>query len=540
MKRLFAVMLTSSLLGFALVEPASAAEPTYWQDVRPILRKHCTVCHSVRNVRELEVSGGLVMDTYDTVVKNQKKPLVASGKSGDSFLIHIITTTDLDKRMPLGGKALPDDALAVLKNWIDTGAKEGTRPETEAAIVVVKPPSRTRKLPVVLTTTTTPPSGAFGSGTPAPLQLALPVGPLAPIAAVVFSPDGKLLATGAYGRVTVWDMATLQPVKTLTNVLGAVNDLRFSPDGKLLAVSGGQPSAKGDLRLYSVADWKLLAVLGGHEDVVNSVAFSSDGKRLASASFDKTVRVWDLTTFKQEKAFTDHSDFVYAVAFAPDGQWIASASKDRSVKVFDLTTGKSRLTFSGMEQDVMAVAISPNGQAVVSSGGDPALFWWNPKTGDKVRTQSGHSASVQELCFSRNGKLVASAGGDGTLRTWDASNGKPLRSMPVGSLVYACGFSPDGKIAVTGSFDGLVRLWDVDTGRLLVTLLSLPSKENTADWLALTPVGYTACSSLLKEQTQWRMGAQTLTADSAWKVFAKPALVQQTVRGEMVPPPFPK
>src|SRR5207237_8939908 len=108
------------------------------------------------------------------------------------------------------------------------------------------------------------------------------------------SPDRKLLATGRYGQVIVWDVATVRPIKVLTNVLGAGNDLRFSPDGTILAVGGGQPSAKGDLRLYRVADWKLLEVLRGHDDVVFSLAWRPDGKQLASGSFDKPVRLWDV------------------------------------------------------------------------------------------------------------------------------------------------------------------------------------------------------------------------------------------------------
>src|SRR5262249_31799025 len=152
------------------------------------------------------------------------------------------------------------------------------------------------------------------------LELALTVGPLAPVAAVAFSPDGKLLASGSYGQVTVWDLTAARPAVVLTNVLGAVNDLRFSPDGKLLAVAGGQPSAKGDLRLFQVDGWNLLGTLPGHDDVVFSVAFSPDGKRLASASFDKTVRLWDVAGRKVERVLSGHSDFVYAVAFSPDGK----------------------------------------------------------------------------------------------------------------------------------------------------------------------------------------------------------------------------
>jgi len=423
------------LVGIALVALASlapAAEPTYWQDVRPVLRKNCTACHNAKHVRDVDVSGGLALDSYDAVLKGGKEQVIRVGKSADSPLIKAVLIDDTEKRMPLAATPLTAETIDLLRRWIDGGAKEGTKPESDPSTIATSAPRPTRKLDVTLSTSAVPPKGALGPATPGKLELTLKAGPLAPVAAVVFSPDGKLLAAGSYGRVTVWDLATAKPVKVLTNVLGAVNDLRFSPDGTLLAVAGGQPSAKGDLRLYAVADWKLVASLGGHQDVVFSVSFSPDGKRLASASFDKTVRVWDVASRKTELTLTGHSDFVYAVAFSPDGKWLVSASKDRTVKLVDAATGKGRFTFSGMEQDVLAVAVSPDGKSVVSSGFESGLHWWNPQTGERVRVQGGHGVAVHEVCFSKDGSLVASAGGDQTVRLWQGKDGAPLRALAVG------------------------------------------------------------------------------------------------------------
>jgi len=519
------------------VPAASAAEPTYWQDVRPALRKHCTVCHSARNVDEPDLSGGLALDSYEGILKGVKGPLFQAGKSGDSRLIRCLVTDDVEKRMPLGGKPVPPEMVAVLRAWIDSGAKEGVRSDAEAAPVVTSRPPRLRKLDVTLATAATPPPGVLGPAAPAPLKLILNVGPLAPVTAVCFSPDGKLLAVGAYGRVTLWDARTGRPLRTLTNVLAAVNDVRFSPDGTLLAVGGGQPSAKGDLRLYRTSDWKLLGVLGGHEDVVNSVAFSPDGKRLASASFDRTVRVWDVskgggTPPLLERTLTGHSDFVYAVAFGPDGSWLVSASKDRSAKLVETATGKSRLTFGDRDQDAIAVAVDPAGSVVVVSGLEPGITWWNARTGEKLRTQTGHSVAVHELCFSRDGKMLASAGGDGTVRLWNGSTGAALRTLSAGSMQYAVALSPDGKVVAAGGFDGLVRLWEAQSGRQLATLLSLPARDGEADWLALTPEGYAAASPKLMSGGRWTMGNAAPPADAVWKALTNPERVAEALQGK--------
>ncbi len=502
----------SVVIAMSAANMAAAQAPTYWQNIRPVFRKHCTVCHSTRYLRKPDVSGGLALDTYAVALKGTTHAVIQPGKSADSRLVQLITTPDVKMRMPLDADPLPKDAIDLIRRWIDGGAKEGIKEDVPESIArtTSKPPVRKRD--VLLAT-----SAKLGGGR---LQLGMKIGPLAPVAAVAFDKEGKRLAAGSYGQVVVWDLQTAKPIKLLTNVLGAVNDLKFSPDGQTLAVAGGQPSAKGDLRLYRVSDWKLLATLRGHDDVIFSIAFSPDGKRLVSASFDHTLRLWDIARQQSIRSYAHHSDFVYAVAFAPDGKRIVSASKDRTVQLFDAATGKSVFTFSGMEQDVMAVAFRPDGKRIVSSGFEAGIWWWDPAAGEKVKLQGGHGVAVHELCFSKDGKRLVSAGADRTARIWDGTTGAAIKTIAVGSSVYAVAISPTSKTVATGSFDGLVRLWDAASGRHLITLLAIAGENDQPDWVALTPEGYAMGSERLVKLGRWRLGGREVPPERLWSALS--------------------
>jgi WD40 repeat protein len=511
----------------ACLAPAAVAAdpPTYWQDVRPILRKHCIVCHSERKLSEVELSAGLALDKPELVRKNPK--VLVPGKPDESLLAKLLTSRDKKRAMPLDADSLPEADIETIRKWIAAGAPDGTVPkETDTGSVAVGP-AKVRKLDVTFATRAVLPKTAGLSG---PLEVTLPVGPLPLVAAVAFSPDGKRLATGVYGRVTVWDLEAAKPVKFLTNVLGAVNDLKFSPDGALLAVSGGQPSARGDLRLFDTKDWKLVRSLGGHLDTVSGVAFSPDGATLASASFDKTVRLWDVKTGKVLHTYGGHSDSVYAVAFGPGGEWYATASKDRTGRLVDAATGKGRLTFSGMEQEVLAVAVGSDGQ-VVTSGFETRVSWWDPKTAERLRRTGGPGTASHELAFNAKGTLLAIAGGDGTVRLADAKTGTPGKPLAVGSAVFAVALDADGKRVATGAADGTVKLWDAADARLLATLWSATGDN----WLSLTPEGYAAGAEVTLAAAAWKAGGKPIADAKLLAPLLEAAVVAKATAGQKVP-----
>lgn len=517
----------------ALRAEAGAADPTYWADVRPILRKHCVVCHSERRLAEPDVSAELALDKPESIKKGGKSgkvPVLVANKPDESLLVTLLTAKDKKRAMPLDADPLSAEEIATIRKWVAAGAPEGVRPKESDTVASAGPARPVRKLDVIFSTKAVLPKTA---ALPGPLELTLKVGPLPPVAAVCFSPDGKLLATGVYGRVTIWELASAKPVKVLTNVLGAVNDLKFSPDGKLLAVAGGQPSARGDLRLFDTTEWKLIHSLGGHLDTVSGVAFSPNGTKLASASFDKTVRLWDVKGAKLLHTYTGHSDFVYAVAFGPESSWYVTASKDRTGRVIDTATGKGLFTLSGTDQEVLAVAVHPASGQVLAAGLDPLVSWYDPKTGERARRAGGPATAAHEIAVNPKGTLAAVAGADGTVRTLDPKTATQRKAVTTGSVVFAVALDADAKRIASGGADGTVKVWDAVDARLLATLWSGADDA----WLAFTPEGYFTGADALLSQGTWKATGKPLTDPKLLAPLKDAVSVGKAAQGQKVPEP---
>jgi WD40 repeat protein len=511
---------------------ASPADPTYWQDVRPLLRKQCLACHSKRSQAEIEVSGGLALDSYEAALRGSKHPVIVPGKAHDSLVLRRVLAEDEEQRMPPRGKRMPAEAVAILRQWIEAGAPEGERPRTAAE------PRRARptRIGVAITTPVVPPPEVFAGKPHAPLTLSLRMGPLNPATAVAFSPDGQLLACGSHSLVTLWDLRLGQCVRSLPAFQGAVHAVRFSPDGRLVAVAGGRPAVSGEVRLFQVADGKPVGTLTGHEDVVTAIDFNGTGKRLLSGSFDRTVRIWDLETRKSLQVLTGHADEVRGVAFAPDGTWVASVGKDRMVRVVEADSGKLRLSLTAVDE-LNGMAISPDGQWIVAGGEAMTLYWWSSRSGERSRTVGGHHAAVADIVFCRDGRLLASVGADRTVRLWDGATGVEKHAEKLPESPYAVALSGDGRRVAVACFDGRVRLYEAASGKLLLSMLALTAESGEAQWLAQTPAGHLIGSPKLLINGRWKMGEVEIAKDTVWKAVFDPEAVARSARGEPLSPP---
>ncbi len=417
------------------------------KEVEPILANKCAYCHS-GNLTE----GKFDLSSYEKMMRGGKRgPAVVPGKSAESLLVKLSSKAIRPYMPPKSEEPLTPEELALVKLWIDQGAKAPGGPKAAPKVVVKAPPAAvTPVLGVAVSsdkTTVAATRGnevhlynaASGAYARALVDPKLKTAHVSLVESLAVSPDSKYLASGSYQEVKLWDAKTGALLHTIPGFGERVVCLAFSPSGKLLAAGGGAPTQEGEVKLIDVAEGKVV----------------------------------------REIKDNPHSDTVFGVAFSPDEKLLVSGGADKFVKAYEVATGKFQKAFEGHTHHVMGVGFSGDGKLIASAGADNVVKLWDYAKGEQVRTVNAHGKQVTALVFVGATGTFATCSGDEQVRLWNTNGGNVRNFSAGGDYLYCVAVSPDGSVVAAGGQAGVVRLYNGKSGALVKALLP-PGAEKAA------------------------------------------------------------
>lgn len=419
--------------------------PDFNARVAPIFKKYCNGCHNAD-----EKEGGLNLESFDAALKGGKRgAIIVPGKSDLSRLVLSVEKKIKPVMPPEGNEGPKADEIAILKTWIDAGAKG---------------PSGIAPDPTLLVTPKIATKGQVRQ----------------PIQALGWSRDVATIAVARQGRAEllripptpgeaargVPDSKTL--VRELAGLRGVINDIGVAHDLSFVFAAAGEPGVFGEVRFFKAADGSPIRTIQGHRDAIYTAELSPDGKLLATGSYDQKVKLWNVETGAEVRTLHGHNDAVYDVAFHPNGQILASASGDRTVKLWNVSTGERLDTLNQPEKEQYAVAFSLDGKRIVAGGVDKRIRVWDITAGGKEGTNPiafaryAHEGGILKLVFSPDGKMLVSSAEDRRIKLWETQSFtqlKVLESQP--DWPQALAISPDSSTLLVGRLDGSLQSYPI-------------------------------------------------------------------------------
>jgi WD40 repeat protein len=416
------------------------APASYSRQVRPFLAKYCIECHNPKTYKR-----GLDLETYKSILEGSDNGKVLTAGKPDGSLIVLVVEGKKEPHMPpKKAKRHPTPTeVAVLRSWIKAGAKDDS-----AGLKVAIPDIKPR------------------------------VARAAPVVALAYRPDGRYLAAAQFQTMALIRRDQIDDrFKKLSQPITA---LAFRPAKEVkepeeanhshchFVLGCGQAGMPSSIYFYAAIPGSPEAmpepkIISAHKDVILDMAFSPNGKTLATASYDTTIKLWNTDAGKELRTLKEHSDSVYGVSFSKDGTLLASAAADRAVKIWNVASGKLLYTFGEPTDWVYAVAWSPDGKHLAAAGVDRSIRIWETgaEKGRLVHSVFAHEGAITKLVYAPDGKTLYSLGEDRIVKAWDAGRmveKKVFARQP--ETVLSLAVSPDGKHIALGRYDGQILVLD--------------------------------------------------------------------------------
>jgi WD40 repeat protein len=457
--------------------PSPKPAPDFVRDVLPVFESNCLRCHSAAAQK-----GGLILDTHEDLLQGGRHgTAIVPGSAEKSRLVGMMEGR-VEPRMPPKSAMRAED-IAVVRAWIEAGAKDSPG----AAMTL------DARVPRIATAHALSPA----------------------VYSLAWSADGRTMMVPGYREVRRVDVTAVRAARrvaaarkasppspargavatrSLEGAIDLVRSVALSLDGWWIAGAGGIPGAGGEVLVWDAETGQESFALKGHRDHVYDAAFNHRSTRLATCSYDRTVRIWDLDTGRAIRVLREHTEAVFAVAFSPDDSWIASGAGDRSIKLWDVRSGRRLLTLTDPADVVTTVAFDPSGR-LSAAGADKTIRTWTfaserPEPGATgpstvvptlVASTLAHNAPILRIAYSPTGAWLASTASDGVVKIWDAKSWKEIRTLErQPDWAQGLSWSPDGTRLAVGRFDGSVAIYDVKTGRRMLEPVRGPARKPSA------------------------------------------------------------
>ncbi len=462
------------LVAIAAATGARGAETgvpiTFEDHVAVILRRNCVQCHG-----EGKQEAGLNFTSYASLLKGGSGgKVVEAGRSSASRLYGVITDADPAARMPPDADPLPPDAIAQIKQWIDTGLRENAGSSAVAMRTLGFQPA--------------PVETGDGGPPPLPEGLAVIERPTTrrpyPIVALAASPRAPLAAASGYGVIELVDPASRRPLGAVPFAEGEPLVLRFSRSGRRLLAAGGAPVEAGIAAVYDVVTGARLAAVGQEPDAVQAADLSPDERMVAIGCTSRLVKVFSTETGALLYSLDKHTDWVTAVAFSPDGRYLVTGDRIGNIHLWEAAGGGVVLPLAEHTNAIRALAWRSDSGVVASCGEDGLVVWWDVTDGFPVVTKANAhppqkppgtygtvANGVLDCSFGLAGEL-ATCGRDRTVKVWKADGGeKRSFALPddgaegtsrIRVLPTRVAVSFDGKTVMAGDSAGRLHAWQVD------------------------------------------------------------------------------
>ncbi|MDY3554648.1 c-type cytochrome domain-containing protein [Gemmata sp. JC717] len=515
-----------ALLGGGSRVLADAKNPTFDDDVLPIVKQHCVNCHS--NDKQ---KGDLNLATYAALQKGGSSgAAVKAGDPGKSR-IYTLSAHIEEPKMPPNGNKMPDAQLATLKLWVEQGARENSGSKVAAA-----PKASTEiglKSLVKGRPEGPPPMPALGKLKLEPVLTARRPGSILALAA---SPWAPVVAIGGQKQVILYNTDTGALVGFIPFEHGQINSIKFSRNAQLLLVAGGKGGQSGKAVLYKVETGEKVIEVGIESDAILSADISADQTQIAVGSPSKLVRIYSTADGKVVREIKKHTDWVTAVEYSPDGVLLATGDRNGGAFVWEAFTGREYFALRGHTAAVTDIAWRDDSNVLATGSEDTTIKLWEMENGGNIKSWGAHGGGTASVRFTHDGKL-ASTGRDKVTKLWD-QNGTALKSFEAfPDLGLKVAVTHDNARVIAGDWGGVVKAWSAADAKAVAVLDAnpLPAAERlkraeatlaaAATKLQVVQAAFDAAALKAKQATD----AHTAAVANANKISADLAAAQKAV-----------